>query len=301
MMHRVALAVVLGIAALGTACAKEPSAKAAAAPAANRAADGSDWPCFLGPTGDSKSTETGILTKWPADGPPLVWTLKLGTGYGMPTIAAGRLYQFDRADDEARLRCVDRRTGKLHWEFKYPTAFEDLYGYDNGPRCSPVLDDDRVYIFGAEGMLHCLRADDGKVVWKIDTAEKFGVIQNFFGVGSTPVVEGDLLIVQIGGSPPESKSVPPGRLDLVEGNGSGIVAFDKRTGEVRYKSPTSWPATRAPNWPRSTAGDGASSLLVADWSALSPRAARSTSSFPGGRGFWKASTPASRSSWTTWC
>ena len=153
----------------------------------------------------------------------------------MPTIAAGRLYQFDRADDEARLRCVDRRTGKLHWDFKYPTAFADLYGYDNGPRCSPVLDDDRVYIFGAEGMLHCLRADDGKVVWKIDTAEKFGVIQNFFGVGSTPVVEGDLLIVQVGGSPPESKSVPPGQLDRVVGNGSGIVAFDKRTGEVRYQ------------------------------------------------------------------
>ncbi len=194
-----------------------------------------DWPAFLGPTYDSKSTETGILTRWPAAGPPLVWKLELGTGYGAPTVAAGRLFQFDRADDEARLRAVEARTGKPLWEFKYPTDFEDLYGYDNGPRCSPVVAEGRVYIFGAEGMLHCLEAATGTVVWSVDTAAEFGVVQNFFGVGSSPVVENDLLIVQVGGSPPDSKNLPPGRLDLVESNGSCIVAFDKRTGTVRYK------------------------------------------------------------------
>src|SRR5262249_18508370 len=89
--------------------------------------------------------------------------------------------------------------------------------------------------FGAEGMLHCLKAADGKLIWKIDTAERFGVIQNFFGVGSTPVVEGELLIVQIGGSPEESKAAPPGRLDQVVGHGSGIVAIHKLTGKVRYQ------------------------------------------------------------------
>ncbi len=210
-----------------------PEAKVA--PASPPAAKGSDWPRFLGPTGDSKSNERGILTNWPAEGPPLVWQLQLGTGYGMPTVAAGRLFQFDRLADKARLRALDSRTGKLLWTFEYASAFEDLYGYDNGPRTSPVVDHDRVYIFGAEGMLHCLNTEDGKPIWKLDTAAEFGVIQNFFGVGSTPVIENDLLIVQIGGSPPESKNVPPGRLDQVVGNGSGIVAFDKATGAVRYK------------------------------------------------------------------
>lgn len=199
-----------------------------------RQSRGSDWPCFLGPTGDSKSSERGILTKWPAEGPPLLWQLELGTGYCMPTVADGRLYQFDRTGDHERLRSLDRRTGKLVWKFEYDSQFQDLYGYDNGPRASPVVDGDRVYIFGAEGMLHCLSTADGKPLWKIDTAERFGVIQNFFGVGATPVVEDDLLIVPIGGSPPESKNAPPGRLDLVEGNGTGIVAFDKKTGEVKY-------------------------------------------------------------------
>lgn len=227
-------------------CAEESSKGQPAAPATSAAPgafaasqsahSGSDWPCFLGPTGDSKSSERGILTGWPAEGPPLVWQLSLGTGYGMPTVAAGRLFQFDRLARRARLRALDSRSGKLLWAFDYPTDFEDLYGYDNGPRCSPVVDEDRVYILGAEGMLHCLHVEDGKVAWKIDTAAEFGVIQNFFGVGSTPVVERELLIVQVGGSPSESKNAPPGRLDQVVGNGSGIVAFDKKTGEVRYKT-----------------------------------------------------------------
>lgn len=197
---------------------------------------GSDWPQFLGPTGDSKSSERGITTQWPADGPPLVWQIGLGTGYGMCTVADGKLFQFDREADRARLRCLNSRTGAVLWKFDYASAFEDLYGYDNGPRCSPVIDGQRVYLFGAEGMLHCLNTADGKVIWKLDTAAEYGVIQNFFGVGSTPVIEGDLLIVQIGGSPPESRRAPPGRLDQVVGSGTGIVAFDKLTGKERYRT-----------------------------------------------------------------
>ncbi|MBI3837090.1 MAG: PQQ-like beta-propeller repeat protein [Planctomycetia bacterium] len=218
---------------LAVACAEQP-AKNSKTPRAT-GQHGSDWPSFLGPTGDSKSSERGILTKWPEGGPPLVWQLSLGTGYGMPVIRSDRLFQFDRHGDQARLRCLESKTGKLLWTFEYTSGFQDLYGYDNGPRCSPVADPERVYIFGAEGMLHCLSVADGQLLWKVDTPAQFGVIQNFFGVGSTPAIEGDLLIVQVGGSPPESKSVPPGRLDQVVGNGSGIVAFDKKTGEVRYK------------------------------------------------------------------
>jgi len=196
---------------------------------------GDDWPGFLGPTGDSKSAETGILTNWPAEGPKLVWQKRLGHGYGMPTISRGRLFQFDRQGDQARLTCMKSETGEPLWKFQYPTGYEDLYGYDNGPRCSPVVDDERVYLLGAEGVLHCLRVVDGSELWKVDTADEFGVIQNFFGVGSTPVVEGDLLIVQVGGSPEESKRVAPGQLNQVKPNGTCVVSFDKRTGEVKYK------------------------------------------------------------------
>jgi outer membrane protein assembly factor BamB len=151
----------------------------------------------------------------------------------MPSISKGRLYQFDRHDDRATLSCLRSETGEFLWKFEYPTDYEDYFGYNNGPRCCPVIDGDRVYIYGAEGMLHCLRAVDGQLLWKVETRSEFGVVQNFFGVGSTPVVEGDLLLVQVGGSPPGSGRFP---FQGQKGNGTGVVAFDKLTGKVRYQA-----------------------------------------------------------------
>lgn len=192
---------------------------------------GSDWPRFLGPTGDSVSTETGIITQWPKEGLRIVWQKKVATGYGMPGISNGRLFHFDRVRDNARLTCMKSETGEFLWRFEYATDYEDDYGYNNGPRCSPIIDGDRVYIYGVEGMLHCLNVLDGKLIWKVDTKKQFGFVQNFFGVGSTPVIEGDLLIAQVGGSP-EGEKRDMGQ----KGNGSGVVAFDKLTGKVKYKA-----------------------------------------------------------------
>ncbi|MDH3585182.1 MAG: PQQ-like beta-propeller repeat protein, partial [Phycisphaerae bacterium] len=143
-----------------------------------------------------------------------------------------RLLHFDRHGRTARLTCMNSETGKELWRFEYATTYEDSYGYNNGPRACPVVDGDRIYIFGAEGLLHCVKLADGALLWKVDTAKKFNVVKNFFGAGSTPVVEGKLLIMQIGGSPPDSPPVASGR---VKGAGSGIVAFDKLTGKLVYQ------------------------------------------------------------------
>jgi outer membrane protein assembly factor BamB len=159
----------------------------------------------------------------------------LRESYGIGSVSQGKYFQLDREGDRVKLFALDAKTGEELWEFSYPTHYSDYFGYNGGPRCSPVIDDDRVYIYGAEGMLHCLKVESGELVWKVDTVEKFGVVQNFFGVGSTPVIEDDLLIVVVGGSPPDAQNVGPGALDRVEGNGSGIVAFDKGTGEVKYQ------------------------------------------------------------------
>jgi outer membrane protein assembly factor BamB len=213
--------------------AAEPAKPGAALPKDLRTrVSGSDWPCFLGPTGDSISSEKGIVSPWPKEGPRILWHRRLGEGYGMPAISRGRLFVFDRADDRARLRCWKSENGEPLWSFDYPTEYRDLYNYSGGPRCSPVVDGDRLYIYGVEGMLHCLRAEDGKLLWKVDTIADFHVRQNFFGVGSTPVVEGDLLIAQVGGSPKSSTARTA--QDRPKGDDSGIVAFDKYTGKVRY-------------------------------------------------------------------
>jgi outer membrane protein assembly factor BamB len=194
---------------------------------------GSDWPRFLGPTGDSVSTEKGILSPWPEHGPRIVWHRSLGSGYATVAISRGRLFVFDRAGGHARLRCCKSETGEPLWTFDYPTDYRDLYNYNGGPRCAPVVDEGRVYIYGAEGMLHCVRVADGKEIWKVDTLADFHVRQNFFGVGSTPVVEGDLLLVQVGGSPKDSEAQTAA--DRPQGDSSGLVAFDKYTGKVRYR------------------------------------------------------------------
>ena len=196
--------------------------------------NGDDWPCFLGPTHNSKSSETGILTNWTEAGLRIVWQRESGKGYGAGVISRGRYYHFDRVGDTAQLICLNAETGVELWKYQYSTDFVDLDGYNNGPRCSPVFDGNRVYIYGPEGILCCVRADDGTLQWQCDTFRKFGVVRNLWGVGSTPIIEGGLLIAIVGGSPAEDQGIPPTEPERLRGNGTGIVAFDKFTGEVKY-------------------------------------------------------------------
>ncbi|HET6574440.1 MAG TPA: PQQ-binding-like beta-propeller repeat protein [Fimbriiglobus sp.] len=193
---------------------------------------GSDWPRFLGPNGDGTSPETGILTTWPKEGLKKVWECKLGAGYAPPAVAAGKLYHFDRYGDAARLTCRNAETGEIVWKYECPTRYEDYYGYDNGPRACPVVDGDRVYIHGVDGVLACVAAADGKELWKVDTRAKYHFHQNFFGVSCAPLVDGELLIVAVGGSP---KGPRPADLREAKGDGTAIVAFDKKTGEEKYR------------------------------------------------------------------
>ena len=195
---------------------------------------GEDWPSFLGPNRDSRSSETGLPATWPAEGPRIVWQRESGTGYGAGSVSRGRYFHFDRGGDRARLFCLQAELGTELWNFEYPTDFVDMYGYDGGPRCSPVVDGDRVYIYGAEGMLHCLRVQDGSVIWKCDTIQQFGVVKNFFGVGSTPVSKVICSSRWSAAARPKISPSRDGQLDRVRGNGTGIVAFDKLTGAVKY-------------------------------------------------------------------
>jgi len=195
-----------------------------------------DWPGFLGLHRDGKSPETGLNWAWKDAQPKTVWSRPLRGGYGIGSVANGKYFQLDGNGTQASLICLKAETGEELWNFEYRMEYEDMYGFDNGPRCSPVIDEDRVYILGVEGMLHCLKAETGEKIWEVDTTSKFHVMQNFFGVGSSPVVHGDLLIVMVGGSPADAPPLRPGQLDEAKPAGSAIVAFDKRTGEIRYTS-----------------------------------------------------------------
>ena len=184
---------------------------------------GYDWPRMLGPNYDLRSSEVGILTKWPESGLKVVWTADTGMGYGNGVAAEGRWFQFDRFGDVERLSCLNAETGKPIWKWESAVQYRDAYGYNNGPRCSPVVDGDRVYVFGVAGMLACVSVTDGSPIWKLDTDQIYNVEQNFFGVGASPLIYQDKLLVMIGGS----KASKP--------NGTAMVAFDKATGKELYR------------------------------------------------------------------
>ena len=196
---------------------------------------GEDWPAFLGPRGDGTSAETGVHPALWKPHPPIKWTMKLGVSYGGPTIAKGRLLQFDRFGNNERLTCFNAETAEELWRAESRVAYEDLLGYNNGPRCSPIVDGDYIYTFGVSGKLACWQLSDGKQIWQKHTTSEFGVVQNFFGVASAPFVYKDLLLVMVGGCSPASQLVPAGQLDQVKPNNCAVVAFNKLTGAEVYR------------------------------------------------------------------
>jgi len=204
---------------------------------------GEDWPLFLGPTGNGRSELCGLVVPWVKTGPEVCWAIELGEGYCGPSVSKGRVFVFDRLVGEERLRCIEAETGHLLWEKTTPTGYVDMFGYDGGPRASPVVCDDCVITYGVEGLLACRRLSDGALKWKVETGKEFHVVPNFFGVGASPVVykkatgvQGKLVIAQVGGSAPGETPANPQRLDLVKGLDSGLVAFDIENGREVWRT-----------------------------------------------------------------
>ncbi len=197
-------------------------------------AQSADWPEFLGPTRDNRSPETGLRETLSEQGVPVLWKKSVGTGYSAPSVRDGRLVLHHRLGNEEIVEAMDSATGETVWKQSYPTRFIDPFGYNNGPRCSPLLTADLCYTLGAEGVLLCLRLSDGKPVWRRDTQREFNVPEAFFGVGSTPVLEDGRLLVMLGGQP-----------------NSAVVAFDAATGKTLWENggEATWNGEPMIGWP----------------------------------------------------
>jgi outer membrane protein assembly factor BamB len=193
---------------------------------------GQDWPRMLGVNYDSRSTETGIIKRWPASGLGVKWTADTGVGYGNGVASQGRWFQFDRFGNKERLTCYHAETGSFLWKWESAVEYRDAYGYNNGPRCSPVVDGDRVYVYGVAGKLACLSIADGSERWSQNTNDTYNVLPNFFGVGASPLVYQDKLLVMVGGSPVTQRNQD---MSIAKPSGSAMVAFDKNSGKELYR------------------------------------------------------------------
>ena len=206
MVHPTALRLLLAV-TLVTASSPLPAADPPPATDLSTRA-GEDWGTFLGPAGTGASSLVGIASPWGAPGPRVVWHAAMGEGYCAPAVAGGRAFLFDRVENRLRLRAVEAETGRPLWEAGRDIVYSDSFGYDGGPRAQPVVSGDRLLTSGPDGKLECRAIVDGSLLWEVDTSATYHVIQNFFGVGTAPLVVGPqaggaeertLVVVQVGG------------------------------------------------------------------------------------------------------
>ena len=205
-----------------------------------------DWPQWLGPRRDGVWRETGILDKFPDNGPRLRWKAEIGGGYSGPAVVGDRVFVMDRLADNVdpkkakllhdgeppknenfvrrhlpgkeRVVCLRESDGKVLWTHAYDCPYTTVTRYAIGPRTTPTVANDLVYSLGAEGHLFCLKVSDGSVVWSRDFHRDYGVKNPEWGISAHPLVDGDKLICVVGGK------------------NSTCVAFDRRTGKELWRS-----------------------------------------------------------------
>ncbi|MBC7927921.1 MAG: PQQ-binding-like beta-propeller repeat protein [Bryobacteraceae bacterium] len=173
-----------------------------------------DWPQILGPTRSGVSHDTATVS---GTSPRLLWKKSVGAGFSGPAVAGNRVVLFHRVESKATVESLDSATGTRQWIFESPTTYRDDFGFDEGPRAVPTIAGERVFTFGADGILHALDLKSGRMIWRVDTASRFAVRKGFFGAAGSPLVANGLVYLNVGGP-----------------NNAGLVALDAATGEVRW-------------------------------------------------------------------
>jgi outer membrane protein assembly factor BamB len=175
-----------------------------------------DWPQWLGPRRDGSSTEK--VAPW-KEAPKVLWSQPVGEGNSSPVVAGGRVFLHARVKDkdEEEVIALDAATGKQAWRTGYPRG-KAAFLFGNGPRGTPAVADGRVYALGITGILSCFDAADGKQLWQVDTLKKFRAPALVFGASCSPLVDGNRVLVSVGGK------------------GASVVAFNRDKGDVVWKS-----------------------------------------------------------------
>ncbi|MCA8983188.1 MAG: PQQ-binding-like beta-propeller repeat protein [Planctomycetaceae bacterium] len=179
-----------------------------------------DWPQILGPDRNGIAQQERIAPVWPEAGPRLMWQLPVGSGVAGVAIRQGQVVLFHRVENQEIAQALDLETGQQQWSRAFPATFQPRIMPDNGPLCVPVLLPDHVILHGPTGRLSCLERATGNVRWSVETHADFGADEGYFGAGSTPLVVGNRVILNVGGHRQQA----------------GVVAFDLESGRVLWQT-----------------------------------------------------------------
>lgn len=180
-----------------------------------------EWPQWRGPQRDGVWRETGIVQSFAGDQLKLKWRAPIAAGYSGPTVAEGMVLITDRLTEPKqieRVHAFDRETGKPIWTHSYDCPYVGV-GYGAGPRACVSIDEGRAFALGAMGHLFALSVGQGEVLWSHDLNSEYKIRMPIWGISASPLVDGQLVIVQIGGE-----------------NGACLVAFDKQTGKETWRA-----------------------------------------------------------------
>jgi outer membrane protein assembly factor BamB len=201
-----------------------------------------DWPQILGPNRNGIYTGPEIVPSFPRTGPPQLWIRNVGAGFSGPVVSGDRLILFHRVNNRETVEAIETSSGKTAWTFDYATSYRDDFGFDEGPRAVPVIAAGRVFTHGADGWLHGIDFATGKMLWSVDTRRVFDAPKGYFGVASSPVVDGNRVLVNVGGK----TGIGGGLGSPKPGEGGGIVAFDAATGKTVWTATADEPSYSAP-------------------------------------------------------
>src|SRR5438132_6363324 len=183
-----------------------------------------DWPQFRGPNRDGNWNETGILESFPREGLKIRWRHPVGGGFSSPVVAQGKVFVSDveliKSSPRERVHCFEEKTGKVLWVYSYKENYLEWTFVPErgaGPTATPIVEQERIYVVGAYGYVHCLDVKTGTVIWEKNIGREYEVDE--MACRPSPLIEGSLLIVFTGAKP-----------------GASVLALDKQTGKEVWKA-----------------------------------------------------------------
>ena len=181
-------------------------------------ASATEWPQWRGPNRDGVSSEVGLLKEWGPNGPKMLWKVSLGEGFSGISVSQGRVYTMFSTGNDEFVVCLNATDGQEIWRFRSDDNYHEGQG-GNGPRATPTIDGNLLFTISAHGKLYALKAGNGEKVWSHDLQRKFGSKMPRWGFSTSPLVDGELLLVEVGGKGEKS-----------------IVAFNKNSGDVVWST-----------------------------------------------------------------